>query len=259
MIGPGKPIDTDRFFVICANVIGGCMGSTGPAEIDPATGEPYGLDLPAGHHPRHGARAGDAARCARHRASCSASSAARWAACRCCNGRRAIPSASSPPFRSRRARAPFGAEHRVPRSRPPGDHGRSRLAGRRLSARTARSPPRASRSRAWRRTSPIFRKRRCSGNSAASLQDREAISFGFGAGFPDRMLSAPSGHDLRRPLRRQFLSLHHARDGLFRSRGRSRRRAGGSLPRHARRASASSPSPATGCFRPPRTSASRMR
>jgi homoserine O-acetyltransferase/O-succinyltransferase len=46
MVGPGKPIDTDRFFVICANVIGGCMGTTGPAEIDPATGEPYGLNFP---------------------------------------------------------------------------------------------------------------------------------------------------------------------------------------------------------------------
>jgi len=46
MIGPGKSIDTDRYFVICANVIGGCMGSTGPAEIDPATGTPYGLAFP---------------------------------------------------------------------------------------------------------------------------------------------------------------------------------------------------------------------
>ncbi|MBI1330744.1 MAG: homoserine O-acetyltransferase [Alphaproteobacteria bacterium] len=46
MVGPGKPIDTDRFFVICTNVIGGCMGSTGPADIDPATGKPYGLDFP---------------------------------------------------------------------------------------------------------------------------------------------------------------------------------------------------------------------
>jgi homoserine O-acetyltransferase len=46
MVGPGKPIDTDRFFVICANVIGGCMGSSGPAEIDPSTGEPYGLTFP---------------------------------------------------------------------------------------------------------------------------------------------------------------------------------------------------------------------
>src|SRR6185312_2764715 len=46
LIGPGKPIDTDRFFVICANVIGGCMGSTGPADNDPATGKPYGLSFP---------------------------------------------------------------------------------------------------------------------------------------------------------------------------------------------------------------------
>ncbi len=46
MVGPGKPIDTDRFFVICANVLGGCMGTTGPAEIAAATGKPYGLDFP---------------------------------------------------------------------------------------------------------------------------------------------------------------------------------------------------------------------
>ncbi len=46
MVGPGKPIDTDRYFVICSNVVGGCMGTTGPASTDPATGEPYGLNLP---------------------------------------------------------------------------------------------------------------------------------------------------------------------------------------------------------------------
>lgn len=46
MVGPGKPIDTNRFFVISSNVIGSCMGTTGPASKDPATGEPYGLSLP---------------------------------------------------------------------------------------------------------------------------------------------------------------------------------------------------------------------
>lgn len=45
-IGPGKAFDTNRFFVICSNVIGGCYGSTGPASIDRQTGRPYGLNLP---------------------------------------------------------------------------------------------------------------------------------------------------------------------------------------------------------------------
>jgi homoserine O-acetyltransferase len=46
MIGPGKPIDTNRWFVICANTLGSCKGSTGPASIDPATGKVYKLTFP---------------------------------------------------------------------------------------------------------------------------------------------------------------------------------------------------------------------
>lgn len=45
-VGPGKAIDTDKYFVICANVIGGCMGSWGPKEIDKKTNESYGLNFP---------------------------------------------------------------------------------------------------------------------------------------------------------------------------------------------------------------------
>ena len=46
MIGPGKVLNTDRYFVICTNVLGGCMGTTGPKDIDPNTDKPYGLDFP---------------------------------------------------------------------------------------------------------------------------------------------------------------------------------------------------------------------
>ncbi|MBM3483330.1 MAG: homoserine O-acetyltransferase [Alphaproteobacteria bacterium] len=46
MIGPGLPLDTDRYFIICSNVLGGCMGTVGPKELDPKTGKPYGLGFP---------------------------------------------------------------------------------------------------------------------------------------------------------------------------------------------------------------------
>jgi homoserine O-acetyltransferase len=46
LIGPGKAVDTRRFFVVCANVLGGCQGSTGPSSANPATGRPYGVQFP---------------------------------------------------------------------------------------------------------------------------------------------------------------------------------------------------------------------
>ncbi|MDB5591634.1 homoserine O-acetyltransferase [Enterovirga sp.] len=46
LVGPGRPIDTERFFVICANVVGGCMGTTGPASGNPDSGRPWALDFP---------------------------------------------------------------------------------------------------------------------------------------------------------------------------------------------------------------------
>jgi homoserine O-acetyltransferase len=49
LIGPGKPVDTNRFFVVCSNLLGGCQGTTGPSSTNPATGQPYGLDFPLLH------------------------------------------------------------------------------------------------------------------------------------------------------------------------------------------------------------------
>jgi len=47
VVGPGKPIDTDRWFVICPNILGGCRGTTGPNSTNPETGRPYGADFPS--------------------------------------------------------------------------------------------------------------------------------------------------------------------------------------------------------------------
>jgi homoserine O-acetyltransferase len=47
IIGPGKALDTTKYFVICSNCLGGCQGSTGPMSVDPATGRPYGMTFPA--------------------------------------------------------------------------------------------------------------------------------------------------------------------------------------------------------------------
>lgn len=46
LIGPGKILDTDRYFIVCSNVLGGCMGSSGPREVNPDTGRPWGLSFP---------------------------------------------------------------------------------------------------------------------------------------------------------------------------------------------------------------------
>ena len=66
MVGPGKPLDTDRFFVVGVNNLGSCFGSTGPLSPNPATGSAVGRGFPARHGRGLGRRAGAARRPSRH-------------------------------------------------------------------------------------------------------------------------------------------------------------------------------------------------
>jgi homoserine O-acetyltransferase len=61
MIGPGKAFDTNLFFVVSTNLLGGCRGTTGPSSPNPATGRPYGSDFPRDHGRGHGSRGARAA------------------------------------------------------------------------------------------------------------------------------------------------------------------------------------------------------
>ena len=208
------------------------MGTTGPASIDPATGRAYGARLPARDHPRHGAGAGDAARPARHPRPVPRASAARWAACRCCNGRRATPSGSSPRCRSPpapRHSAQNIAFHEVGRQAIMADPAWARGA---LPRGGHAARPRASASPAWARTSPTCRSRPCTASSAAASRTASAPTFSFDADFQIESYLRHQGLELRRALRRQLLPLPHPGDGLFRPRGRPWRRAGQGLQGH---------------------------
>ena len=187
MVGPGKPFDTDRFFVICANVLGGCMGTTGPASINVETDEPYGLDFPRRDDRRHGSRAGAPRRPSRHRRLVLRR--------RRLDGRHAGAAMGGELSRTRvqraadrHRRAPFLAEHRVSRSRPPGDHGRSRLARRALSDRERASRQRP-RGRAHGRAHHLSLRQRAAPALRAQSAEPRSAHLLLRRGFPGRILS----------------------------------------------------------------------
>ena len=246
MIGPGKPLDTDKFFVIGVNNPGGCFGSTGPASINPRTGKAYGSSFPVvtvedwvDAQARLADRLGIQRFAAVMGGSLGAMQALQWAI--------AYPRADRERHRRRRGAQAVGAEHRLQRSGAPGDHHRSGFPWRRFLRLQRGAAPRAA-PRAHDRPHHLPVGRRDDGK----IRPQPALGrdqLPFRRRFRGRVLSAPPGRQVLRILRRQHLSADHARAGLFRPGRGLRRRSGRARSRRPRRASSWLRLPPTGASR----------
>ncbi len=207
--------------------MGGCMGTHRPGLDQSRNRQALGAGFSGHHHPRHGSGAGHADRSISASIHCLRSSAARWAACRCCNGRRRIRSgcsAAMPIACATRHSAQNIAFHEVGRQAVMADP--DWRDGRYFEQGVA-SAPRARASRGWARTSLICPTRPCTASSAASCRTAQMPTFSFDADFEVESLSAPPGHrpssSGSTPIR--YLYLTRAMD-YFDHRGGSWRRAG---------------------------------
>ena len=198
MVGPGRPLDTEKYFIICSNVIGGCMGSTGPASTNPATGKAWGLDFPVVTIPdmvRAQAmlldRLGVETLFCVIGGSMGGMQVLQWTA--------AYPRARVLGAAGRLLDPPFGAEHCVSRTRPAGRDGRSGLASRALFRTQHPSAPRAGRGADGGAHHLSLRRRAASQVRAADAGPRSADLL-VRRGFPGRELSALSRLVLCRAL-----------------------------------------------------------
>ena len=221
MVGPGQPIDTDRYFVICPNVVGACMGTTGPSSTNPATGKPWGLEFPV-ITIRDMVRAqamlldhlGIETLFSVVGGSMGGMQVLQWAASYPERVFSALPIACAT-----RHSAQNIAFHEVGRQAimadPEWRGGRYLLED--ANPRRGLAVARMGAHITYLSDAALHRK------FGRKLQDRENPTLLLRRRFPGRDLSAPPGHLLRRALRRQFLSLSHPGDGLLRPRRRLRR------------------------------------
>ena len=210
-----------RYFIICSNVIGSCMGSTGPASINPATGKAWGLDFPIITIPdmvRAQAMLIDQLGI---KTLCLRWSAARWAACRRCNGPRPIPTRVFAALAIACSDASFGAEHRVPRAWPAGRDGRSGMGSRPLHRAMSSRPQRGLGGGADGRAHHLSFGRRAASQVRPPHAGPRIADVFVRCRFSGRKLFALPGLVLCRAFRRQLLSLSDPCDGLFRHRRRS--------------------------------------
>jgi homoserine O-acetyltransferase len=235
MVGPGKPIDTDRYFVICSNVLGSCLGSFRPREHQSRHGQALGHGFPV-ITIRDMVRAqamlldhlGVEKLFAVVGGSMGGMQALSWAATFPERVASAVVIASAA-----RHSAQNIAFHEVGRQAIMADP--NWRSGDYYAGNDPPSP--ASRWRGWRRISPISPKPGSPPSSAASCRARETKTFGFDADFQVESYLRHQGW-LRRAIRRQLLSLHHPRARLFRSGRGAWRRARRCLQRAPTRASA---------------------
>ena len=215
MVGPGKPIDTERYFVICPNVVGACMGTTGPSSTNPKTGKPWGLEFPV-ITIRDMVRAqamlldhlGIETLFSVAGGSMGGMQVLQWAASYPQRVFSALPIACAT-----RHSAQNIAFHEVGRQAimadPEWRGGRYLLEG--TNPRRGLAVARMGAHITYLSDAALHRK------FGRKFQDRDESDLLVRRGFRGRILSAPPGHLVRRALRRQFVSLSHARHGLFRS------------------------------------------
>ena len=230
MIGPGKPVDTDRFFVIGINNLGSCFGSTGPMHVNPATGRIYGADFPV-VTVEDWVRAQAALLDALGIDTLAAVMGGSLGGMQALSWTLAVSAARAPCGRDRQRAQPDGAEHRLQRGGPPRHRDRPRLQRRPLlrawrdpQARPAHRPhdrphhlpERRPDEREVRPRAAQRRRGRC-GRHGLPLLDP-------GGRVPDRELPALQRRQVQRVLRRQHLPADHARARLLRPRARPRRR-----------------------------------